>query len=332
LAHAALLIEEDIEKMGYARTALLLAALTGLFLAVGYAVGGQGGILIAFGIACAMNLFAYWNADKIVLRMYGAQPARGHELEAIVAQLAQRAGLPMPKVYIIDQDQPNAFATGRNPENAAVAATTGLLRRLSRAEVAGVMAHELAHVKNRDSLIMTMTAVLAGAIGMLANMLMFTGLMGGRDDRNNPLGAIGSLAVMLLAPLAAMLVQMAISRSREYEADRIGAEICGEPRALASALAKISQGAAVIDNNVAEANPASAHLFIINPLHGRAGDSLFSTHPAVQNRIERLLAMEAGAAMTFERPRGQVRPTRASSIPSSGHRPTIERSRRGPWS
>ncbi|MBL8708477.1 MAG: zinc metalloprotease HtpX [Rhodospirillaceae bacterium] len=320
--------------MGYARTALLLAALTGLFLAVGYAVGGQGGILIAFGIALAMNLFAYWNADKIVLRMYRARPAaddvRGHELARIVADLAARADLPCPKVYIIDQDQPNAFATGRNPENAAVAATTGLLRLLNREEVAGVMAHELAHVKNRDSLIMTMTAVLAGAIGMLANMLMFTGLMGGRDNRSSPLGAIGSLLVMLLAPMAAMLVQMAISRSREYEADRIGAEISGQPRALASALQKISQGAERIDNEVAEANPASAHLFIVNPLHGRAGDSLFSTHPQVANRIERLLAMTAGGDVG---PRGPAprRPTRASSIPTSGtRRPTVDRRGR-PW-
>jgi heat shock protein HtpX len=313
--------------MGYMRTALLLAAMTGLFLAVGYVIGGQTGVIVAFGVALAMNLFAYWNADKIVLRMYRAQPADGHELERIVAALAQRAGLPMPKVYIIDNDQPNAFATGRNPENAAVAATTGLLRMLSRDEVAGVMAHELAHVKNRDSLIMTVTAVLAGAIGMLANSLMFMGMMGQRDDRNSPLGGIGSLVVMLLAPLAAMLVQMAISRSREYEADRIGAEISGQPRALASALNKISQGAEVINNETAEANPASAHLFIVNPLHGRAGDSLFSTHPAVANRIERLLAMESGGvAMSSARPSTPARATRRSSIPS-----TVERQRRGPW-
>jgi heat shock protein HtpX len=326
--------------MGYARTALLLAALTGLFLAVGYVAGGQGGMLFAFGLALAMNLFAYWNADKIVLRMYRARPAEGHELERIVSGLAQRAGMPMPKVYIIDQDQPNAFATGRNPENAAVAATTGLLRLLDRDEVAGVMAHELAHVRNRDSLIMTMTAVLAGAIGMLANMLMLSGLMGGRDSRNNPLGAIAGLAVMLLAPLAAMLVQMAISRSREYEADRIGAAICGQPRALASALAKISRGAAAIDNQVAEANPASAHLFIVNPLHARASDGLFATHPNVQNRIDRLLALESGggAAMaaggTALPPHGQrpaPRPSRASSIPQSGRPPIVDRGRRGPW-
>ena len=309
--------------MGYMRTALLLAAMTGLFLAVGYVIGGQTGVIFAFGVALVMNLFAYWNADKIVLRMYRAQPADGHPLEGIVAGLAQRAGLPMPKVYIIENDQPNAFATGRNPENAAVAATTGLLRMLNRDEIAGVMAHELAHVKNRDSLTMTITAVLAGAIGMLANSLLWMGMMGGRDERNNPLGAIGSLVVMLLAPLAAMLVQMAISRGREYEADRIGAEICGQPRALASALNKISQGAEVIDNDMAEANPATAHLFIVNPLHGRAGDSLFSTHPHVANRIERLLAMETGGnvASFAATPRPA---TRRSSIP------TVDR-QRGPW-
>ncbi|WP_374314334.1 zinc metalloprotease HtpX [Dongia sp.] len=309
--------------MGYMRTALLLAAMTGLFLAVGYVIGGQTGVIFAFGMALVMNLFTYWNADKIVLRMYRAQPADGHPLEGIVAGLAQRAGLPTPKVYIIDNDQPNAFATGRNPENAAVAATTGLLRMLNRDEIAGVMAHELAHVKNRDSLTMTITAVLAGAIGMLANSLLWLGMMGGRDERNNPLGAIGSLVVMLLAPLAAMLVQMAISRGREYEADRVGAEICGQPRALASALNKISQGAEVIDNDMAEANPATAHLFIVNPLHGRTGDSLFSTHPHVANRIERLLAMEtAGNPANFA---AAPRPaTRRSRIP------TIDR-RSGPW-
>jgi heat shock protein HtpX len=309
--------------MGYMRTALLLAAMTGLFLAVGYVIGGQTGMVFAFGAALVMNLFAYWNADKIVLRMYGAKPADGHPLEGIVAEMAQRAGLPIPKVYIIENDQPNAFATGRNPENAAIAATTGLIRMLSRDEIAGVMAHELAHVRNRDSLTMTITAVLAGAIGMLANSLMFMGMMGHRDDRNSPLGGIGSLLVMLLAPLAAMLVQMAISRGREYEADRVGAEISGRPRALASALNKISQGAAAIGNRVADANPASAHLFIVNPLHGRAGDSLFSTHPHVENRIERLLAMEEGGPAAM--PQAAPQATRRSSIPS------IVQRRRGPW-
>jgi len=306
--------------MAHMRTALLLAALTGLFLAAGFLIGGQQGMVIAFLIACAMNLFAYWNADKLVLRMYGARQvdaAGMPEFHDLVGDLARRGGLPMPKIYVIDNPQPNAFATGRNPENAAVAATTGLLKMLSRDEIAGVMAHELAHVKNRDSLIMTITAVLAGAIGMLANFAFF---FGGSRDRDSPLGGIGALLVMLLAPLAAMLVQFAISRSREYEADRIGAAISGNPRALASALAKISNGAAQIPNRDAEANPATAHLFIINPLHGHGADSLFATHPATQNRIERLLAMENGVAEAYA-PQAAVR---RSTIPNS--------TRKGPWS
>lgn len=306
--------------MAYMRTALLLAALTGLFLAAGFLIGGQQGMVLAFVIACAMNLFAYWNADKLVLRMYGARQvdaAAAPEFHDLVAGLASRAGLPMPKVYIIDSAQPNAFATGRNPENAAVAATTGLLRILNRDEIAGVMAHELAHVKNRDSLTMTITAVLAGAIGMLANFAFF---LGGNRDREAPLGGLGALLVMLLAPLAAMLVQFAISRSREYEADRIGAAISGDPRALASALAKISNGAAQIPNEAAESNPATAHLFIINPLHGRGADNLFSTHPATQNRIERLLAMEGGGDRSY----AAASTARRSTIPNSV--------RRGPWS
>jgi heat shock protein HtpX len=309
--------------MAYMRTALLLAALTGLFLAAGFLIGGQQGMVIAFLIACAMNLFAYWNADKLVLRMYGARQidrATAPEFHDLVAELAQRAQLPMPKVYIMDNPQPNAFATGRNPQNAAVAATTGLLQMLNRDEIAGVMAHELAHVKNRDSLTMTVTAVLAGAIGMLANFAFF---FGGNRDREAPLGGIGALLVMLLAPMAAMLVQFAISRSREYEADRIGAAISGRPRALASALAKISNGAAQIPNDAAESNPATAHLFIINPLHGRGADNLFSTHPATQNRIDRLLAME-GSVRDEAAPQPRATVTRRSNIPSS--------TPRGPWS
>jgi heat shock protein HtpX len=229
----------------------------------------------------------------------------------------------MPKVYVIDNPQPNAFATGRNPENAAVAATTGLLKLLNRDEVAGVMAHELAHVKNRDSLTMTITAVLAGAIGMLANFAFF---FGGSRDRESPLGGIGALLVMLVAPIAAMLVQFAISRSREYEADRIGAAISGKPHALASALAKISNGAAQIPNHDAETNPATAHLFIINPLHGQGADNLFSTHPATQNRIERLLAMEGGgvAETVVSETYTPTAAVRRSTIPNS--------TRRGPWS
>jgi heat shock protein HtpX len=243
-----------------------------------------------------MNLFAYWNADKMVLRMYGARQVdrqSAPDFYALVEDLARNAGLPMPKVYVIDNPQPNAFATGRNPENAAVAATTGLLQILSRDELAGVMAHELAHVKHRDTLVMTMTATIAGAISMLANFAM---LFGGNRDRNNPLGVIGVILMVVLAPLAAMLVQMAISRTREYGADRGGAEISGQPLALASALAKISNAAHRIENPAAEANPATAHMFIINPLSGARMDGLFSTHPNPHNRIDALrrIAQEMG--------------------------------------
>jgi heat shock protein HtpX len=285
-------MDEGETLMGYARTAVLLAGLTGLFLAAGYLLGGETGMMIALIFALGGNLFAYWNSDKMVLGMYGARQvdeASAPALFGIVRRLARQAGLPMPKVYIIDNPQPNAFATGRNPENAAVATTTGLLNTLSPEEVAGVMAHELAHVKNRDTLTMTITATLAGALGMLANFALFFG-----NNRNNPLGIVGTIAVMILAPLAAMLVQMAISRTREYAADRAGAEICGHPLWLASALQKLENGAARIDNPTAEDNPATAHLFIVNPLHARAVDGLFSTHPNMQNRIQRLREM-AGA-------------------------------------
>jgi heat shock protein HtpX len=239
-----------------------------------------------------MNVFAYWNSDRMMLSMYGATEVDARSapgLYGTVEQLADRAGLPMPKVYIIDTDQPNAFATGRNPENAAVAATSGLLRILSTEEVAGVMAHELAHVKNRDTLIMTITATVAGAISMLATFAMFFG-----GNRNNPLGLIGTILIMILAPIAAMLVQMAISRTREYAADRAGAEICGHPLWLASALGKLERGAQQIDNPEAENNPATAHMFIVNPLHARSIDGLFTTHPNMQNRIAKLREM-AGA-------------------------------------
>jgi len=282
--------------MNTMRTGLLMAALMGLFLAAGYLLGREQGMLIAFLLAAGMNFFAYWNADKMVLRMHGAKQVdrqTAPEFYSLVEDLSQRAGLPMPKVYIMDNPQPNAFATGRNPENAAVAATTGLLRLLDKDEVAGVMAHELAHVKNRDTLVMTMTATIAGAISMLANFGMF---FGGNRDRNNPLGAIGMILMIILAPLAAMLVQMAISRTREYGADRGGAEISGQPMALASALAKISGAARRIENPAAEANPATAHMFIIHPLSGQRMDGLFSTHPDPRNRIEALkqLAQQMG--------------------------------------
>jgi len=276
------------------RTGLLLAGLTALFLAAGYLLGGQAGMAIALVVALAMNAFSYWNSDKLVLKMYGAREIDARtapSLYGIVEQLAHRGGLPMPRVYIIENPQPNAFATGRNPENAAVAATTGLLQILDHDEFAGVMAHELAHIKNRDTLIMTVTATIAGALGMLANFALFFG-----GNRNNPLGFVGTILVMIVAPVAAMLVQMAISRTREYGADRIGAEICGQPMWLASALQKLEAGARRIDNTAAEDNPATAHLFIVNPLHARAVDSMFSTHPSVENRVRKLreMAVESG--------------------------------------
>jgi heat shock protein HtpX len=280
--------------MDYLRTTLLLAAITALFMAIGFMLGGTGGIIVAFVIAGALNLFAYWNSDRMVLSMYGAREVDRRTAPGfygIVEQLAANAELPMPRVYIIDNPQPNAFATGRNPENAAVAATSGLLERLSHEEVAGVMAHELAHVRNRDTLIQTITATLAGAIGMLANFAFFFG----GSNRNNPLGIIGVILVMIFAPVMAMLVQMAISRTREYEADRIGAEICGKPLWLASALERIEASAEAIDNDAAEQHPATAHMFIINPLHAHGVDSLFSTHPATRNRVQRLREL-AGVA------------------------------------
>lgn len=278
---------------GYLRTAVLMAAMTALFLGLGALLGGMGGALIALVIAVAMNAWTWWNSDRMVLKMHGARPASGPEggaLQKMVHEMADRAGMPRPAVYIIEGEQPNAFATGRNPQNAAVAATTGLLRHLGREEIAAVMAHELAHIRNHDTTIMTITATFAGAISMLANFTLFFG-----GSRNNPLGLIGTLALMILAPLGAALVQMAISRGREYEADRVGAEVCGNPLWLASALGKISGLAARIDNDTAERNPATAHMFIINPLHAHARDKLFSTHPAPENRIAALREM-AGQA------------------------------------
>jgi heat shock protein HtpX len=276
--------------VNYFKTGLLLAAMTALFMGCGWLLGGTEGMLIALAIAAGMNLFAWWKSDKMVLRMYRAQEiGAGHSLHAVVAQLARNAGLPMPKVHIIENDQPNAFATGRNPENASVAVTTCLLRNLTATEVSGVMAHELAHVRNRDTLTMTITATLAGAIGMLASFGKFAMFFG--DRRNNPLGIIGVLAAVIIGPIAAMFVQMAISRSREYEADRIGAEICGHPDWLADALYKMAHGAQTIDNPQAEDNPATAHLFIVNPLHARAIGRLFSTHPPIGERIQRLREM-----------------------------------------
>ena len=300
---------------GYVKTFMLMAALTALFMGLGAMLGGASGAAIALAIAAAMNLFAYWNSDKAVLSMTGAKAVDETSAPGLVRMvngLADGAGMPRPKVYVIDTDQPNAFATGRNPQNAAVAATKGLLRRLSEEEVAAVMAHELAHIRNHDTLIMTVTATFAGAISMLANFALFFG-----GSRDRPGGMIGTIALMILAPLAAALVQMAISRSREYEADRVGAEICGNPSWLASALHKIDAFAKGIDNNAAERNPAIAHMFIINPLHAHAHDKLFSTHPNTANRIAAL------QAMTVTR-----QPVARSSIPRSGGRAAPKT---GPW-
>lgn len=295
--------------MNYVKTTMLLAAMVALFCGVGFMIGGTGGMIIAFGIAVVMNAIAYWNADKMVLKMHGAREvsrAQAPQFYDMVARLAQRADMPMPKVYIIETPQPNAFATGRNPQNAAVAATTGLLKVLNQDEIAGVMAHELGHVKNRDTLIMTMTAVVAGAISMLANFGMFFG-----NNRDNPLGFIGVLAMIIIAPMAAMIVQMAISRTREYAADRAGADISGNPSALASALEKIQNAARGIPMQSAETNPASGQLFIINPLSGANMDTLFSTHPATENRIAALMEHARNTGASFKQ--GGNAPERFSS-------------------
>jgi heat shock protein HtpX len=280
--------------MNYLRTAILLAGLTALFMGVGFLIGGQSGALIALVIAAAMNLFSYWNADKMVLSMHGAQEVDAQsapDLVGLVHELAGRAGLPTPRVYVMDNPQPNAFATGRNPDNSAVAVTTGLLDRMDREELAGVIAHELAHIKNRDTLTMTITATIAGAISMLAQFGMFFG-GGNRDNNSGGMGIIGTLAMVILAPIAAMLVQMAISRTREYAADDFGGRI-SRPEWLASALDKLDAAAHAIPNEPAEANPATAHLFIVNPLSGARMDNLFSTHPATENRIAALRQLAA---------------------------------------
>ncbi|AOO84173.1 zinc metalloprotease HtpX [Bosea vaviloviae] len=278
--------------MNYVRTFMLMAGLTALFAVVGYLLGGPGGMLVALAIAAATNLFSYWNSDRLALAAHNAQEvdeASAPELYGMVRDLAARANMPMPRVYLIQEDQPNAFATGRNPQNAAVAATTGILRTLTYEELAGVMAHELAHIKNHDTLTMTITATMAGAISSLTTFGMFFG------SRENRPGLIVQILISVLAPLAAMVIQMAISRSREYEADRLGGEIAGNPARLADALAKIAGGVAHIPNETAEAKPATAHMFIINPLSGRGMDSLFSTHPDTGSRIAAL--MEQARAM-----------------------------------
>ena len=317
--------------MNHARTFVLLGVLTALFAGLGYLIGGAGGMAVALLLAGGMNLFSYWNADKLVLKMYRAQPVDEAHPNAVVRnyvsdirEMADRAGLPQPGVAIIPSDQPNAFATGRNPANAVVCATTGLLDMLTRDEVRGVMAHELAHVKNRDTLIMTVTATVAGAIAALANFALF---FGGGEDRERPGGLIGTLALMILAPMAAGLVQLAISRAREYEADRIGAEIAGDPQALASALQKIDGWARRIHNPTAERNPASGQLFIINPLAGRGADNLFSTHPATANRV-RALTEQAARMTPHVRPATHQPTPRRTSV-TTGVPATP--STRGPW-
>ncbi len=283
--------------MNLFKTTFLLACLTLLLVAMGSAIGGQSGMLIAFAIACAMNVFTYWHSDKIVLKMYKARPVSAEDNPAfygMVRRLARQANLPMPKVYIIPSQGPNAFAAGRNPQHAAVAATEGILRILSTEELEGVMAHELAHVKNRDTLIATIAATFAGAISMLGNMLQWAAIFGaGRgDDEDGGGSLLGTLAIAFIAPLAAMLIQMSISRSREYLADASGAQICGKPLALANALRKLHQSAAKLP--MPEATPATSHLFIVNPLAGASMLKLFSTHPPMEERIARLEAM-AGA-------------------------------------
>lgn len=280
---------------GYLRTVVLLAALTALFGGLGLAIAGEQGMILALLFAGAMNLFAWWNSDRIVLRMQNAQPIGPHDaprLYQMTAELAQRAGLPMPALYVIHEDQPNAFATGRSPSNAAVAVNTGLLDLMPEREVAGVIAHELAHIRNRDTLIMTVTATVAGAISMLANFGMIFG-SANRDRNQSPFGPIALILMLILAPLAAAIVQMAISRSREYEADRMGAEISGDPLALASALEHLEGYAHRIQNYGAEANPAAAHMFIVNPLSGARMDNLFSTHPRTENRVAALRQLAA---------------------------------------
>ncbi|WP_288426652.1 zinc metalloprotease HtpX [uncultured Agrobacterium sp.] len=319
--------------MNLMRTAMLLAFMTALFMGVGFLIGGRSGMMIALLIAAGMNLFSYWNSDKMVLSAYRAQEVderNAPEFFNMIRDLSHNAGLPMPKVYVYDSPQPNAFATGRNPENAAVAASTGLMERLTPQEVAGVMAHELAHIQNRDTLTMTITATLAGAISMLGNFAFF---FGGNRENNNPLGFIGVLVAMIVAPLAAMLVQMAISRTREYSADRRGAEICGNPLWLASALQKIAGAAQQIHNDDAERNPATAHMFIINPLSGERMDNLFSTHPNTENRIAALHAMSQDFAQPSTFRSSSDKPVRKSrSVPNTGFGRGDDNERKGPWS
>jgi heat shock protein HtpX len=277
------------------KTSILMAAIVALFGAVGAAMGGSGGMMMALILAAGMNVYAYWFSDQAVLKMYGAQEVTPDNVQFrnyynMVKELAENAQLPMPKVYVMDEAQPNAFATGRNPEHAAVAATTGIMQALTARELRGVMAHELAHVKHRDTLISTISATMAGAISSIGTFgMLFGGGHNGNGERN--VSPIVAILMMVLAPLAASLIQMAISRSREFEADRMGAEICRDPQALASALEKIHNYAHQIINPTAEAHPETGQMMIINPLSGRSFDSLFSTHPKTEERVARLMAM-----------------------------------------
>lgn len=322
--------------MNYVKTAMLLAFLTAIFVMMGYLIGGGTGMVIAFVIALAMNAFSFWNSDKMVLRMYQAQEvnqSNAPEYYRLVEGLAANADLPMPKVYILPSPQPNAFATGRDPHHSAVAASTGLLDVASREELAGVIAHELAHIKNRDTLTMTIAATIGGAISMLAQYLQFSAMFGGGDNRSSPLGWIGVIAAAIIAPLAAMLVQMAISRSREYQADRMGGMICGNPLWLASALGKIERYARGTVNEEAETAPATAHMFIINPLNGHGVDNLFSTHPNTANRIAALEAL--AREMSISGPGSMTpyaeEPEPRQRGPWSGSSARGQDGRRGPW-
>lgn len=304
--------------MNYARTALLLAALTAILVAVGAAVGGATGLVVAFFAALLMNAFSLWKSDTAVLHMFKAQEVEekdAPDLVQLVRDLAKRAELPMPRVYVMNNPQPNAFATGRNPSNAAVCASTGLLETLNRDELAGVLAHELAHIKNHDTLTMAVAATIGGAVSMFAQYLQFGMLFGGgRNDGRGGLGMLGTLAAVIIAPMAAALVQMAISRSREYQADRMGAMICGNPLWLASALRKIDRSARRIENPEAESVPAAAHMFIINPLNGHGVDNLFSTHPNVENRIAALEALARELGVTADT-RGEGDPVAWDAMP-----------------